>query len=188
MAKNNQKRSILDKKKDLAASLHVSGSTRKEIAKKIGKSIHTIHTWFKGDQFKAKIEQKTAEIEQKNEAEIITKSANLIRLNNIMEFDPLEFYDEFGNLWPIHKMSRRARMMLSEINVKTVTMESADGSQMKSIETEKVKWHSLMDGLKESNRMQPGHLASAKGDLYVEASEGLMQQIAQVYRKMKSEK
>lgn len=159
MANTGAKRNNREQKRKLCASLFVSGVKAKEIAKKVGVSYSTIRKWLSDPEIKEQIAQKTEQLEQKNEAEIIKKSDNLIRLNNIMDFDPGEFYDEFGNLLPIHRMSKRARMMISEINHKTVTIESADGTQLKNVETEKIKWHGLPDALKESNRMQPGHLA-----------------------------
>lgn len=164
MAKSGKKRIDLGKKKDLAASLAVSKFSRKEIAKRVGKSYSTINKWFLNEEFLAIIVQKTEQLEQKTAEEMVKKTDILQKLIDIIEFDPGDYYDDSGNILSVKNMSKMARKMLAEINNRSVTMESADGSQMKNVEIEKIKWQGLMDAIKEINRMMPGFLAPSRNE------------------------
>ena len=161
---NDQKRSPLIKKKDLCVSLHVSGLKRKEIAKRLGKSMPTINRWFREDHIKEQIAQKTAEIEQKNEADIIKKSEILEKLKDIMLLDPDDFHDENGKIKPLKDMPKAARMLLNEITERGTLVKNEDGSETWVNASRKIKWYSLIDAIKEINRMMPGFLAPQRGE------------------------
>jgi len=174
--KNGKKRKeteSLDKKKDLAASLAVSKFSRKEIAKRVGRKVSTLNKWFTNDAFKALIVQKTEALEQKNEADIIKKTEILEKLKDIMLLDPDDFHDENDNVLPLKDMPKAARMLLNEITQKGTLVKNENGSETWVNASRKIKWYSLIDAIKEINRMMPGFLAPQRGELTGKDGEDL---------------
>ena len=164
MATTGKKQKVLDNKKVIAAGLAVSKCTRKEIAKKVGKSLSTINKWFVDGNFQALVAKKTKDIENKIEQEIIKKTDILEKLKDVIDLDPADFSDKNGNIKEIHDMPVAARKLLSGFDVKEIIIESADGITTTANRTEKLKWYSLIDAIKEINKML-GYLAPVKGAL-----------------------
>lgn len=161
MANKRTNKSNKEQKERLLVSLYCSGVKTKEIAKKVGIHYSTARKWIVKPHIKEQIAQKTAEIEQKNEKDIIKKSENLEKLKDIINFDPAELFDKMGNLKEIKDMSVGARKLLAGIDINETIVESSDGSEVKVNRTKKLKWYSLMDAIKEVNKML-GYLAPAK--------------------------
>ena len=64
----------------------------------------------------------------------------LEKIKDIMDFDPADLFDEYGNLLDIRDMPEGARKLLAGVDVRETIIESADGTENRINRTKKLKW------------------------------------------------